>query len=107
AVVGTWLSPRQPDGSSTAVALNPDRTCRVRWLDAAGQDDPQQPPRDGWRRIEGRTVVVDPRRPRWLPRGSRPAWWEWSCEVVGETLVHGSESGATVVLRRPADAPEQ
>jgi hypothetical protein len=103
AVVGTWLSPRQPDGSSTAVVLNPDRTCRVRWVDAAGQDDPGQPPRDGWWRIEGGKVVVDTRRPRVLPVGDRPPWWEWSFEVAGETLVHGPQSVAPVVLRRSQD----
>ena len=66
AVVGTWLGPRQPDGSYTAVILNSDRSSRVRWLDAAGQDDPQQPPQDGRWRFEGRTLVVDTRRPRAL-----------------------------------------
>src|SRR4051794_13037004 len=59
AIVGEWLSPRQPDGSSTAVVLNPDRTCRVRWLASAGQDDPAQPPQDGRWRVEGRTLFVD------------------------------------------------
>src|SRR5262245_49500522 len=38
-LVGAWLTPTQPDGSSTVLILNPDRTCRIRWLDATGGED--------------------------------------------------------------------
>src|SRR5882724_4615296 len=62
ALVGEWLSPVQPDGSSTAVVLNPDRTCRVRWLDAAGDDDKASPPQLGRWRVAGGKLYVDTRR---------------------------------------------
>jgi hypothetical protein len=110
AVVGTWLSPRQPDGSSTAVILNPNRSCRVRWLDAAGQNDPQQLPQNGRWRVKGETLVIDTRRPRVASRlfgGTPPPGHEWSFEVADEALVHGPRSGAPVVLRRSAEAPGQ
>src|SRR4051794_16058730 len=69
AVVGDWQTPTQPDGSSTVIALNSDRTCRVRWLDAAGGDDPGSPPQNGRWRIDRGVVVVNTRRTTWVLSG--------------------------------------
>ena len=36
AFAGTWITASQPDGFATAMLLRPNGTCRVRWLDGAG-----------------------------------------------------------------------
>jgi hypothetical protein len=66
------------------VILNRDRSRHVRWLDAAGQDDAQQPPQDGRWRVEGGTLLVDTRRPRIVSMlgGTGPPGHEWSFEVA-------------------------
>src|SRR3954470_23646587 len=61
--VGTWATrPRpQPDGAVAALLLRPDRTCRVRWLDAAGNEKPARPPLNGDWRVQGGWLMADMR----------------------------------------------
>src|SRR5262249_46645780 len=100
-----WLTPTQPDGSSTALVLNPDRTCRLRWLDAGGGEAPNTPPQEGRWRVEGGTLVVDTRRTTGLEFSGgdlrrRRSGHTWSFAVVEGGLIHGRESPKPVTLRR-------
>lgn len=60
AFAGTWITASQPDGFATAMVLRPNGTCRVRWLDGAGNDTkPGHPPREGRWWLRGETLFVD------------------------------------------------
>src|SRR6516225_5543375 len=97
AVVGTWFTPTQPDSSSTTLLLRPNRICQVRWLGAAGNEQPAQPPRDGHWRVEGETLIVTTYREsgllwslaRVLARalGGKPSEQVWDFAVADGGLV--------------------
>jgi len=108
AVVGTWLTPLQPDGFSTVILLRPDRTCRVRWLDGAGKDTkPGHPPREGRWWVNGASLFVDVSlQPSWLEdstqRRTKRAALAWPFAIQEETLVLGPQTNTPVTLRRKA-----
>lgn len=111
AVVGTWITPLQPDGFATALLLRSDRTCRVRWLDRAGHDTKfAHPPREGRWWVEGGTLFIDTDtsiEPSWFDfrRRSKRAALAWPFAIEEETLVLGPQTNTPVTLRRNADTP--
>ena len=108
-VIGTWTTPLQPDGFATVVLLRPDRTCRVRWLDHAGEDTKRaHAPREGRWWVEGETLFVDTSVERpWFEFASRKnrAAQAWPFAIEDETLVFGQQANAPLTLRRSPDAP--
>jgi hypothetical protein len=109
AIVGTWITPLQPDGFATALLLRPDRTCRVRWLDRDGKGTKlAHPPREGRWWLEEGTLFVDTSvEPSWFDFQSRRknAELAWPFDIREETLVLGPRTKMPVTLRRDADAP--
>jgi len=105
ALVGAWVTPPQPDGSSTVLVLHPDRSCRLRWLDGAGNEDSAQPSQEGRWRVEGETLHVDTRRSHGAQLTSdglvvHRSGHVWAFAIQEDTLVHGPKSTSPVTLRR-------
>jgi hypothetical protein len=63
ALVGRWDSPVLQDGSTSTLELRPDRSCRVRLLDGAGNETSDNPPWDGYWGVESGLLVVEVREP--------------------------------------------
>jgi len=112
ALVGTWLCQPQPGGPCTVLLLNPDRTCRIRWLDSAGNEEQARSPLPGrWGIQGGRLVVAAFHGVRWsgllgsLARdlGIEERGGAWAFGIEGGRLVFGPGSDSPVNLRRSVD----
>jgi hypothetical protein len=110
AIVGTWTTPRQPDGTSTVLQLRPDRTVGIRWLHAAGNDTKDGlPPREGKWWVENETLFVDARlQPHWF---ERPPWKRtparataWRLAIQDGSLILGAQSTNPITLTKVMEA---
>ena len=108
AFAGTWITASQPDGFATAMLLRPNGTCRVRWLDGAGNDTkPGHPPREDRWWLRGETLFVDASvEPSWFDFKTRRenVAQAWPFTIQEESLVFGAVSNTPTTLSRVADA---